>query len=224
MEIDFKKYPLPKRVRHHTSPNLYISADNLIELQDYYPPLIESVDWKLHFENGKPPNIIDVGAAKGAFLLDMSEQHPDKNIFGIELREKLALWLAALIKSEDIPNCSAVWYSIMNGLKFIEDKSVEKVFYLFPDPWPKRKHNKRRAFNPDTLLEYNRILKPDGSLYLATDVPEINDYHKHILEQSGKFDFRPPDKNLKWDFPLTNKEKFCNKMNIPTYKLISNPK
>ena len=221
MEINFDKYPLPKRVRHHTAPNLYFKYEDFKEEPLYYPPLIESLDWSEVFLNGKPPDILDVGCGRGIFLLNMSEQFPDKNVLGIELRKPYPEWINNFVKGENIQNAAAVWYSVVNGMKFIETDSVEKVFYLFPDPWPKKRHLKRRAFNMEFLEEVSRILKPGGNLYLATDVPEVHEYHCELVDEFEECGWKSVEMDdEEWPFPPTNKENFCRKEGISFYRII----
>jgi tRNA G46 methylase TrmB len=118
-----------------------------------------------------------------------------------------------VIEGERIANAFVIWYSVVNGLPFIESSSVDKIFYLFPDPWFKFKHKKRRAFNDKTIEEFHRVLKSDGILYLASDVPEVNEYHKSLINDTGKFTYEIAD-DTSWGLPITNKEKFCRKQNI----------
>jgi tRNA (guanine-N(7)-)-methyltransferase len=220
MKVDSSKYPLPARLRHHTSPNLYLPVAQLNSKPDYYPPLYDELDYQKIFINGKEPDYLDIGCGKGQFLLDFAELYSVNNILGIELRKNVAEWLEQIIIGERLQNCSVLWYSVANGLPFIESESIESVFYLFPDPWPKKKHNKRRAFNSEFLNECNRVLKTNGRLYLATDVEEVHDYHVSVLSSTGQFKFTLVDTNDSWNLPLSNKEKFCLIKHIKTYKLI----
>jgi len=220
VEIDFDKYPLPKRMRHHVSANCYIPWSELKEKPKSYPPLIDRTNWNEHFSNGLPPNILDVGCGKGKLLLDSSELFPDKNFLGIEVRKSAVNWIKDVITGEKITNCSVLWYSVVNGIPFIESKSIDDIYYLFPDPWPKKKHHKRRAFNTEIIKEFHRVLKPNGHLYLATDVPEVHEYHIELLEETCIFDYKIIEKDEDWDLPVTNKENFCRKKNIPFFRLI----
>jgi len=219
VEIDNNKYPLPKRMRHHTSPNLYFPLDDLKEKPDHYPPLYEKFEWDEIFINKKQPNVLDVGCGKGKLLLDFAELNPDINILGIEVRSQPVRWLDTVIKGEQIPNAAVIWYSVVNGLPFIESGSIDKIFYLFPDPWFKFKHKKRRAFNEKTIVEFYRVLKNEGILYLASDVPEVNEYHKSLVNDSKKFTFEIAD-DLSWGLPITNKETFCRTQNIEFIRML----
>jgi tRNA (guanine-N(7)-)-methyltransferase len=224
MKIDFNKYPLPKRLRHHTTPNVYFSVKELKYIPNNYPPLYESLDWSEYFSNGLLPSSLDIGCGKGAFLLDYTETHLDENILGIEVRKPLAEWLVNLIKAENIQNCGALWYSVANGLPFIEPNSIKNIFYFFPDPWPKTKHLKRRVLNLEFLAETERILNKEGTLYIATDLYEIHQYHCSILKKNGNFEYSIIESDNDWDLPLTNKEKFCRQSNIQYWRMIAKRK
>lgn len=220
---------MPSRLRHHTSPNVYLPANELKIMPDYYPPLIEMLDWKEVFANGKKPDCLDIGCGKGGFLLQFAIENPQKNILGIEVRKPVVEWLKKVIVGEKIENCAVLWYSAANKLPFIEDNSVENVFYLYPDPWFKAKHKKRRLFSDNFTREVNRLLKNGGKLYLATDVEEVHQYQIEIIENIGLFKIvylkeniilseQEPD--VFWQIPITNKEKFCLSKQIPVYRII----
>lgn len=221
MIVDNQKYPYPQRLRHHTNPACYIPASELTELPDNYPPTIDKLAPETLFLNGKKPNVLDVGCGKAGFLLDYSEQHPEDNIMGIEVRETIAKWAENFIKSEQIPNATVLWYSVINGLHFLDNGTFDKIFYLFPDPWTKRKQIKRRAFIPETLEMYHNLLKPGGKLHLATDVDEVHEYHVKVLQKFGKFDIHIVESDEEWPYPITNKERFCRREMILFDRIIA---
>lgn len=219
MKIDFIKYPLPKRLRHHTTPNVYFSVNDLKFIPDNYPTVYQNLNWKELFLNSNPPSSLDIGCGKGAFLFDYAEINQNENILGLEVRKPLAEWLNHVIKSENIQNCASIWYSVANGLPFIDSGIINNIFYFFPDPWPKTKHLKRRVFNNNFLIEADRILKQDGTLYVATDLFEIHEYHIKILNKNGNFEYFIIESDNDWNLPLTNKEKFCRNNNIKYWRM-----
>ncbi len=216
------KYPYPRKVRHHASANLYIPIRDLKYIPTYYPPLIED-----NFPNGcfgdlKNPTILDIGCGKSRFLLEFALTNPNENILGLELRKTLVEWAQNVIKSENIANAWVYWYSAVNGLDFIQKNSINSVFYLFPDPWPKQKQQRRRLFSVKFLKDVHRVLNFDGNLYLATDCDYVDEYHRKILIESELFSFVVPSDN-EWNFPRTNKELFCLERNITVYRLKCKP-
>ncbi len=220
MKIDHKKYPLPGRLREHTSPNYYLPAEQFEKLPECYPPLIEKIDWAEMFDDGKPPAALDIGCGKGDFLLEFAVRNPDLNVLGIEVRQKITEWLNKVIEGESIRNCGVIWYSAVNGLPFIDDNSIDKIFYLFPDPWFKKKHRKRRLFNHSFLDECARILKPEGKLFLATDVPDVDVYQREVIVEHGKFEYNYIEADEEWQLPETNKEMSCKKRGVDYTRMV----
>lgn len=217
------KYPYPRKIRHHASANLYIPIKELEYIPFYYPPLIDSEAIQNAFINKLPPSALDIGCGKSRFLLDYALSFPHENILGLELRKSLVEWAQNVISSEKIPNAWVFWYSAVNGLDFIQENSLNSVFYLFPDPWPKKKQQRRRLFSETFLHDVFRVLKPNGNLYLATDCDYVDEFHRNVLTKSNLFEFQDVDES-KWNLPKTNKELFCIEKNIKTYKLICKPK
>lgn len=223
MPIDYKKYPQPGKFRHHVSAHNYLPIANLKFIPDNYPPKIEKCNWVELFVNANPPDILDLGCGKGKFLIALGEQFPEKNILGIDVRDTPISWINSIVDGEQIPNVRALYYSLANGLGFIESGSIEKIFYLFPDPWVKKKHYRRRAFSTPMLDEIYRTLGSEGIFYLATDVEEVHDYHVKELTKYDKFNFKQVDRD-EWNYPFTNKESFCLEKKIEIFRLICTKK
>jgi len=223
IEIDYLEYPFEVKIRHHVTSQMYFKLEDLVNPTELYPPLMDKMDWSQCFANGKKPEILDIGCGKGIFLLSLANNNPEKNYLGIELRRYPVEWINSVVKGKNLGNCFALNYSVVNGLEFIESNSIEQIFYLFPDPWPKRKQQIRRAFNNDFLKMCDEIMVDGGRLYLATDCDYVDNYHRKLLTEYKKFDFKRPETN-EWDFPLTNKERFCVEKNINIYRWICTKK
>ena len=221
MKIDHNKYPLPDRKRHHTNPSYYIPVEDLKVVPSGYPNVIEKIDWKDYFLNSKEPQRIDIGCGRGLFLLSLACEDKNKNILGIEVRQWCCDWLGDYIKNEKIENCAILRYNVTNGLRFINDETILDIFYFFPDPWVKTRHQKRRAFNSDLLAEMYRLLIPEGKLYLATDLLEVHKYHISTLTKFKKLNFEEINSDKNWNLPQTNKEIFCLKEGIKYYRIIA---
>ena len=147
-------------------------------------PLVEAgpdaVDWKAIFGREAPLEV-DIGFGKGEYLLELSDRHPDVDYVGLEYSRKRALKLRDRIVRLDRRNVRLVFGDaalLVSGL--FAPRSVRAFTINFPDPWPKRRHHKRRlvvrAFG-ETLA---RALAPDGTITLATD---FRPYAEQMLEE-----------------------------------------
>lgn len=217
--IDFKKYPMP-RMRHHVNPTLYLSFKSHHKSPFWYPPLIEQIKWEDYFADGKPPTVLDIGCGRGGLLIEYSLIHPEINILGMELRKQAIEWIHSVLAGEKLPNAAALWYSVVNGLNFISDNSIDTIFYFFPDPWPKLRHHKRRLFSREFLDELFRVMRNDATLFLMTDVEEVDLYQQEIMKEYDKFTFEYCENDEEWDLPKTDQEKFSLRKGIPYKRMI----
>ncbi|MBS0185810.1 MAG: tRNA (guanosine(46)-N7)-methyltransferase TrmB [Proteobacteria bacterium] len=119
----------------------------------------------------KKPLWIEIGYGTGDHLISQMKEHPHCNFIGCEpFLGGIASFLEKL-SSSNLPHEKIRLFTqdARLLLKSLDTNSVEKIFILFPDPWPKKKHHKRRFFQQETLLEIIRTLIPGGSLVLASD-------------------------------------------------------
>jgi tRNA (guanine-N7-)-methyltransferase len=224
-KINFKKYPVP-RVRHHSNPQVYLPAHQHQKDLEWYPPVLSAVDWAEFFSDSRPADVLDIGCGRGGFLLSHALAFPELNVLGLEVRNMLVDWTNQVINGEAIPNARVVWYSMVNGLRWIPEQSIRYATYLFPDPWPKRRHKKRRAFSQAFLEELHRVLVPGGTLYMASDRPEVVEHQNDLISESGLFTvttavLNPETDKDAWPFEFkTDQQLFSERKGIPyTYSI-----
>jgi len=159
-----------------------------VETTLYTPPnWIEPLNWKNIFAD--PRSIeVDVGCGKGGFLLWVAQTQPDRNFLGVErlllrLRKvdkkirRLSLVNARLIRIE-------ASYLIA---KLIPESSVSAYHVYFPDPWPKRRHHRRRLFSTAFVGDLQRTLQPGGTVNVATDQENYFQEITTLMQESGVF-------------------------------------
>lgn len=112
---------------------------------------------------------IEIGSGKGDFILGMSRLYPEINFIAIEKVESVAGVMAKKIVDNDIKNVLIYPGDIVNLFSSLKDKSIGKIFLNFSDPWPKKKHAKRRLTFIKFLNEYYRLLKDGGELIFKSD-------------------------------------------------------
>ena len=124
------------------------------------------------------PVEIEVGVGKGTFLLARAKQRPDVDFLGIEYAKAYACYTADRVGRAGLTNtkmlCADADAVFRNA---IPDASVFRVHVYFPDPWPKRKHYRRRLLQPAFVRQVWRVLQPGGQLLIVTD---HRDYFEHI--------------------------------------------
>lgn len=117
------------------------------------------------------PLIVEIGSGNGVYLVAEAERHPETNYLGIERAGEFFEKFRKRIIRHNLANVRCMLADVeevfADGLV---PQSVDCVISNFSDPWPKRRHAKRRLFRPDFLPQFARVLKPGGSVRFKTDV------------------------------------------------------
>jgi tRNA (guanine-N7-)-methyltransferase len=115
---------------------------------------------------------LEVGFGGGEHLVWQAKAHSDVGLLGCEPFEDGVIKLLSAIGGEGLTNIR-VWAGDARPLlRLLPPARIGRVLILFPDPWPKKRHHKRRLVSATTLVEIARILRPGGELRIATDVGE----------------------------------------------------
>lgn len=151
------------RVRQHVNP---LS-------QKYQQPMI-SPDWgRLYADPGLPLHL-DLGAAKGHFLLKMAQLCPEWNFLGIEIRAPLVEYANAQRQSLGLTNLHFLFGNANQSLgELLEPDSLQGVSIQFPDPWFKRRHQKRRLVQPQLVIDLANYICSGGYVFLQSDVEAV---------------------------------------------------
>lgn len=145
------------------------------------------------FGEPKKEICLEIGFGDGQHLYGQALKNPQNGYIGVEVFKNGVANLMTLIsgvkEGVNLPeNIDALSYPVNNIRVFdddvrllfaeIPDAFFDKIFLLFPDPWPKKRHTERRFVNPDNLKELARVLKKGGLFRVATDHPV---YKRHVL-------------------------------------------
>ena len=138
----------------------------------------EAFDWNQLFGNSRPVEI-EIGCGRGMFIIKSALENPEINFLGIEKSARFFRMFKERVAKSGAENIRLIraeaGYLIK---KFVPAHSVKAVHVYFPDPWPKKRHRKRRLVNGSFLESVTRILLPDGRLFFATD---FQDYFDEIV-------------------------------------------
>lgn len=151
-------------------------------LRPYQQGLVDNLLPKLAVDPQALPGkvALEIGFGGGEHLLAQAKHNPDTLFIGCEPFINGVAKCLAGIDTDGIKNIRLFTRDARELVAAMPDQSVDSIFILFPDPWPKLRHNKRRLVNLETLAMLSRIHKPGGRLLIATD---HEDYSVWILEQ-----------------------------------------
>ena len=142
------------------------------------------------------PYFLEIGSGKGQFLALMATNHPECTFIGVERNVTCAGFTAKKLVEKEIKNAKLVCADAEQVLSNIESDSVECLFLNFSDPWPKKRHAKRRLTSNNFLLEYYRILKKGAKLIFKTDNLDLFTYSIEMIKESP---FKLVEANYSYD-------------------------
>ncbi len=174
------------------------------------------------------PLYIEVGTGKGRFILENAKRNKDKNYLGIELYESvLYRALQRFLKEEEpVLNLRFLRADANDILDMFEKEEVDGIFLNFSDPWPKKRHAKRRLTSPNFLEKYDKILKQGGVIEFKTDNAGLFEYTKEVLEESKTWKIKEittdlhNDPNMNEGNIMTEYEEKFSSAGNPIYKVI----
>ena len=138
------------------------------------------------------PLDVEIGSGKGRFLLELAREHPERNLLAVERAGKYQRLVCERAAKRGLGNVRLVRTSAEDLLlRLLPAATVENLYVLFPDPWPKKRHHKRRLFSPDTAAAMRSGLVPGGRLLVKTDHPDYATVIAEVMAASAGW--RPLD-------------------------------
>ena len=128
----------------------------------------------------RAPTILEIGFGMGETTAEVAARQPENNFLGVEVHRPGVGSLLRRIADRQLENVRIVQHDAVEVVRdMIAPGSLRGIHVFFPDPWPKKRHHKRRLLQPDFVTELAKRLEPDGYLHVATD---WQDYAEHILD------------------------------------------
>lgn len=149
-----------------------------------YNPEQKRGKWKEVFGNENPIHI-EVGTGKGKFLLGMGEKHPNINYIGIEKYDSVLLTAMERVRESNLANIKFLNDDVANLDAFFAEGEMERVYINFTDPWPKKRHEKRRLTFESFLKLYEKVLIPNGEIHFKTDNQGLFEYSLYSFSKYG---------------------------------------
>ena len=144
--------------------------------------------WQQRFEKQQPIHL-EVGMGKGQFIIGMAKAHPECNFIGLEIQRTVAaIALKKALSEEPLSNLQLICGDGEDLDTFFEPHEIDRMYLNFSDPWPKKRHAKRRLTYKTFLANYQDILKDQGAIELKTDnmgffefsLQSMNNYGMHF--------------------------------------------
>jgi tRNA (guanine-N7-)-methyltransferase len=173
------------RVRQHVNP-----------LSHQYRNPVSPPDWHQIYARISQPLHLDIGCARGKFLLKMAALYPEMNFLGTEIREALVEEANDNRDRLGLTNLHFIFCNINSSIDSIFQSLPQGILtwvtIQFPDPWFKRRHSRRRMLQPELVESIARYLTEAGSVFLQSDVEsvavEMTQYfrnHPHFTQQDS---------------------------------------
>lgn len=154
------------------------------------------------FDN-QNPTVLEIGFGMGDSLIEMAQAAPEQNFIGIEVHTPGVGRLMHQIKSEGLTNLKAYSEDAVEVIdQCISDGSLSKVQVFFPDPWHKKKHNKRRIIQAEFVQKLRSKLQVGGVLHLATDWENYAEQMMEVVSAAEGF------KNLQGEANFSERPSF----------------
>ena len=180
--------------------------------------LVGRLDLEKLFGRNAPLHV-DLGCGEGSFLCTLAQRMPEKNFLGIE--RLLGRVRAAARKTARIGNVRLLRIENSFAVRYLLPPASTETFYLlFPDPWPKRRHQRRRIVKLDFLDAIHRALADDGFFRIATDQLDYFEQIRGTARNHSGFALVDASVSPAWtDLPLTKFERRFSALGLPIHRL-----
>ncbi len=203
-----------RRVRQHVNP-----------FAIKYQTPVTPPDWSEIFEDPNRPLHLDIGCARGQFLHNFAPIAPDWNFLGIEIREPLVHSALKQLDESGLRNLHFIFCNINNSLAPLLQSLPEGVFQRvsiqFPDPWFKKRHQKRRVTQPALVQQIADSLPSGGIVFLQSDVLDVEQDMCDRFSENPDFQRQGKDWLPENPMPVpTERETLTQKKGEPVYRAV----
>lgn len=140
--------------------------------------------WTQFFGNTKPIHL-EIGCGKGQFIANIAKTYPEINFLGIELYTSVIVSALQKVKELEQTNVALLNKNARDLLLFFAPGELERIYLNFSDPWPKKRHAKRRLTHVNFLEIYKEILKPQGEIHFKTDNQKFFEFSLNSFADAG---------------------------------------
>jgi tRNA (guanine-N7-)-methyltransferase len=159
--------------RHHTDL-----------MQNLLPQI--ALDIAVPLANTQPRRWLEIGFGGGEHMAHIASLHPEVTVIGAEAFLNGIAKALAHVEEKALTNLRIHYGDARALLEALPDHCIERLYLLYPDPWPKERQKRRRFVNPANLAHFHRLLQPEGLFLFASDIPDYVDWTRaHVATQAG---------------------------------------
>ena len=131
------------------------------------------------------PLHIEIGVGKGDFLTELAARNPGVNYVGLEAQQGVLYFAARKAAERGLKNIRLLVFDAAHLTELFASGEVDRIYLNFSDPWPKKRHAKRRLTSEVFLMRYRAVLRADGEIHFKTDNEGLFSYSLETMERRG---------------------------------------
>jgi tRNA (guanine-N7-)-methyltransferase len=167
------------RLRNVKNKEEILKNTTYLELE----PNLNKSKWNKVFGNNNPVHI-EIGMGKGDFIIENALRYPNINFIGIEKYDSVLARAIEKLKDKELPNLRLIRMDA-RLIDEVFDKEIDVLYLNFSDPWPKKRHAKKRLTSDLFLEKYKNIFKKDNIIIMKTDNQSLFEYSLESLSRNG---------------------------------------
>ncbi|PHK50885.1 tRNA (guanosine(46)-N7)-methyltransferase TrmB [Staphylococcus edaphicus] len=170
------------RMRYKPWAEDYLKKEpNIVDIDGSHAGQIS--EW---FDNDQPI-YIEVGSGMGQFITSLAAKHPEINFISMEREKSVMIKVLDKVIEQGLTNIKLICNDAIELNEYFNDGEVDRLYLNFSDPWPKKRHTKRRLTYKTYLALYKQILKDDGEIHFKTDNRGLFAYSLESMSQFGMY-------------------------------------
>lgn len=170
------------RMRYKPWAEDYLKKEpNIVDIDGSHAGRIS--EW---FDNDQPI-YIEVGSGMGQFITTLAAKHPEINFISMEREKSVMIKVLDKVIEQGLTNIKLICNDAIELNDYFKDGEVSRLYLNFSDPWPKKRHTKRRLTYQTYLALYKQVLKDDGEIYFKTDNRGLFAYSLESMSQFGMY-------------------------------------
>lgn len=177
--------------------------------------------WQHVFGNDHPIHA-EFGGGKGRFIIALAQKNPEINYIMVDAVTEVALKATESAEKHDLPNLRIIQIDLQFALNYFSEGELDRIYLNFSDPWPKKRHYKRRLTYRDFMSIYQKVLKDDGWIHFKTDNKGLFEFSlnefadMNLIMKNISLDLH---KNLTFENIMTEYEEKFSSLGHPIYRV-----